>query len=81
MICRVFNNADRKELSTAGYSSTPLSKKFGIKEGSRIRTTGAPPDYLKLVRPLPMGLVDVKVCDVDETWSGLKLVVRNELRV
>ena len=29
---------------------------------------------------LPMGLVDVKVCAVDETWSGLKLVIRKELR-
>ena len=29
---------------------------------------------------LPLGLVDIKVCAVDETWSGLKLVVRKELR-
>ena len=29
---------------------------------------------------LPMGLVDVKVCAIDETWSGLKLVIRKELR-
>lgn len=29
---------------------------------------------------LPMGLVDVKVCAVDETWSGLKLVLRKENR-
>jgi hypothetical protein len=29
---------------------------------------------------LPMGFVDIKVCAVDETWSGLKLVVRRELR-
>lgn len=29
---------------------------------------------------LPLGLVDVKVCAVDETWSGLKLVVRKENR-
>jgi len=29
---------------------------------------------------LPTGLVDVKVCAVDDTWSGLKLVVRSELR-
>lgn len=29
---------------------------------------------------LPTGLVDVKVCAVDEVWSGLKLVVRKELR-
>ena len=28
----------------------------------------------------PLGLVDVKVCAVDETWSGLKLVVRKENR-
>jgi hypothetical protein len=29
---------------------------------------------------LPRGLVDVKVCAIDETWSGLKLVLRRELR-
>lgn len=29
---------------------------------------------------LPLGFVDVKVCAVDETWSGLKLVIRTELR-
>jgi hypothetical protein len=29
---------------------------------------------------LPLGLVDTKVCAVDDTWSGLKLVIRKELR-
>jgi len=29
---------------------------------------------------LPLGFVDVKVCAVDATWSGLKLVIRKELR-
>jgi hypothetical protein len=29
---------------------------------------------------LPLGFVDVKVCAVDGVWSGLKLVVRKELR-
>ena len=29
---------------------------------------------------LPIGFVDVKVCAVDATWSGLKLVVRKSLR-
>jgi hypothetical protein len=29
---------------------------------------------------LPQGLVDIKVCAVDETWSGLKLVIRKENR-
>ncbi|MGB5484275.1 hypothetical protein [Parasphingorhabdus sp.] len=29
---------------------------------------------------LPMGFVDIKVCAVDTVWSGLKLVIRRELR-
>ncbi|MBA3510780.1 hypothetical protein [Sphingomonas sp.] len=29
---------------------------------------------------LPLGLVDVKVCAVDSTWSGLKLVIRKSER-
>ncbi len=29
---------------------------------------------------LPIGFVDIKVCAVSEVWSGLKLVIRKELR-
>lgn len=29
---------------------------------------------------LPLGLVDVKVCAVDDIWSGLKLMIRKENR-
>jgi hypothetical protein len=29
---------------------------------------------------LPTGLVDNKVCAIDEVWSGLRLVIRRELR-
>jgi hypothetical protein len=29
---------------------------------------------------LPLGFVDVKVCAIDDTWSGLKVVIRKELR-
>ena len=29
---------------------------------------------------LPTGLVDNKVCAIDDTWSGLRLVIRKELR-
>lgn len=133
----------------AGYSGTPLAKKLGIREGSRVLTIGAPrayrqwlaplpagvkfvsrlspetdvvhlfttsaaelkqrlQDLRKLVRPdaaiwvswpkkaakvptditedvirhvaLPIDLVDVKVCAVDATWSGLKLVIRKASR-
>ena len=140
----------RKHRSMPGYSGTPLSKKLGIKTGARLKTKGAPPNYLDLLAPLPEGvvvsarlrppvdilhvftksrtdlardlerglneihqdgmiwvswpkkasgvvtdvtedvirevalsmtLVDVKVCAVDETWSGLKLVIRKVHRV
>ncbi len=29
---------------------------------------------------LPLGFVDIKVCAIDATWSGLKLVIRKSLR-
>ena len=29
---------------------------------------------------LPLGFVDIKVCAIDDVWSGLKLVVRKEVR-
>ena len=29
---------------------------------------------------LPLGLVDIKVCAIDDTWSGLKFVIPTELR-
>jgi trehalose-6-phosphate synthase len=129
----------------AGYSGTPLAKKLGVGEGTRVRLLNAPPgfereiagaevtpridtrtdvihifeksraglakalkDALAKMRrdaviwvswpkkaskvpteitedtirevALPMGLVDVKVCAVDEIWSGLKLVIRKENR-
>ena len=42
-------------------------------------TTDISEDTIREVA-LPLGLVDIKVCAVDETWSGLKLVVRKERR-
>lgn len=129
----------------AGYSSTPLPKKLGIKEQSRVAFVNAPKDFAaylgplapgaevvkRLTKPLDVvllfvteervlakdfaklsaklatngmiwiawpkkssgvatdlsfervqrigldaGLVDVKICAIDETWSGLKFVFR-----
>jgi len=43
------------------------------------RASGVPTDLTEdVVRrvALERGLVDVKVCAIDETWSGLKLVIR-----
>ena len=47
------------------------------------KSSGVPTDVTEdVVRAvaLPLGFVDVKVCAVDETWSGLKLMVRRENR-
>ena len=129
----------------AGYSSTPLAKKLGIKEGSLIGLVNAPNNFEKELGELPpsaefvkrltnsldiilffvlteraltrdfarlakkiatngmiwiawpkkssgvstdlsfdsvqrtgldAGLVDVKICAIDDTWSGLKFVYR-----
>ena len=134
---------------TDGYSGTPLAKKLGFKESSRVLLIDAPEDFVGLLAPLPagvvfddragssvdmvhvfvtrkealarhlgtlrpllrpdaalwvswpkkaagipttvtedvirelalpLGFVDIKVCAVSEVWSGLKLVVRKELR-
>ena len=132
-----------------GYSGTPLAKKLGIKQDSKMVLVNPPKNYLELLAPipdgvkllprvtndtdlvhifstnkeelrsrlrdflnklkrdgmiwvswpkkaakvptditedtireiaLPLGLVDIKVCAVDDTWSGLKLVIRKENR-
>jgi len=129
----------------AGYSGTPLPKKLGLKEGSRIALINAPKDFARELGELPpdaqivtrvtkpidiallfvlterallrdfdklakklasngmiwvawpkkasgvatdlseqrvrtigldSGLVDVKICAIDEVWSGLKFVIR-----
>lgn len=48
------------------------------KKSSKVPTT-VTEDVIREVA-LPLGFVDVKVCAVSEVWSGLKLVVRRELR-
>jgi len=47
------------------------------------KSSGVPVDVTEdVIRAvaLPLGFVDVKVCAIDETWSGLKLMVRKENR-
>lgn len=48
------------------------------KKASKIATTVTEDVIRELA--LPLGFVDIKVCAVSEVWSGLKLVVRKELR-
>jgi hypothetical protein len=63
----------RKILADAGtlWVSWP-KKSSGV-------TTDITEDVIREVC-LPLGFVDVKVCAVDETWSGLKLMIRRENR-
>lgn len=62
----------------------PLLKPDGViwiswpKKSSKV-PTDVTEDTIREVA-LPLGLVDIKVCAVDEVWSGLKLVIRKELR-
>lgn len=48
------------------------------KKASRVPTT-ITEDVIRAVA-LPLGYVDVKVCAVSDVWSGLRLVIRKELR-
>jgi len=47
------------------------------------KSAGVPTDLTEdVIRELafPLDLVDVKVCAIDDTWSGLKLVIRKDRR-
>ena len=71
---------------SAGYSGTPLVQKApdGMvwvawpKKAAKMDTDITEDVVREVV--LPTGLVDVKVCAIDATWSGLKIVIRKELR-
>ena len=49
----------------AGYSGTPLAKKLGIREGSRIYLFGAPRNYWEMLAPLPENVQAVAQIDQD----------------
>jgi len=53
---------------SSGYSGTPLPKKLGIREGSRVAVVSAPDGFTRVLGPLPTG-VDLRTdargrCDV-----------------
>jgi hypothetical protein len=43
-------------VSTAGYSGTPLPRKLGIREGSRVLLDGAPAGFVQVLGELPPGV-------------------------
>src|SRR3954451_13045203 len=42
-------------MTSAGYSGTPLPKKLGIREGSRVAVVSAPDGFTRVLAPLPAG--------------------------
>jgi hypothetical protein len=76
--------ASRAGLESAAKSLIPAITRDGSvwiswpKKASKV-PTDITEDVIREVL-LPTGLVDVKVAAVDEVWSGLKLVIRKELR-
>jgi hypothetical protein len=63
----------RKQLADDGILWVSWPKK-----SARV-PTDVTEDVIRAVA-LPLGLVDVKVCAVDEIWSGLRLVIRRKER-
>jgi hypothetical protein len=74
----------RADLETKLVLLLPLLDRAGMiwvswpKKASKV-PTDITEDVVREVA-LPMHLVDVKVCSVDDIWSGLKLVIRREHR-
>lgn len=66
-------NRFRKLIADSGVLWVSWPKKSsGVK-------TDVTEDVIRAVA-LPLGFVDIKVCAVNETWSGLKLMIRRENR-
>jgi hypothetical protein len=74
----------RSELETKLRALMPLLDRAGMiwvswpKRSSKVSTDIS--EHIVRDIALPMHLVDVKVCSVDDIWSGLKLVIRKERR-
>jgi len=70
-------------MDAAGYSGTPLVRKLGLKEGMvwaswPKKSSGVQSEVSRsevMAAGKALDLVDVKVCAVDATWSGLKFVI------
>jgi hypothetical protein len=62
----------------AGYSSTPLAKKLGIKEGFRVGLVNSPKGFRKELGPLPAN-VRISVANLTKPLDLIVLFVDREL--
>ncbi len=82
-IWHLFTNSERQLRAQIVRCQEEIRQDGAIWVSWPKKSSGMPSDVTEdTIRTvaLPLGLVDVKVCAVDETWSGLKLVIRKELR-
>lgn len=63
----------------AAYSGTPLAKKLGIIERSRIFAVGAPSDYRTLLQPLPASVQFTTSLDASVDIGHIFTTRRGEL--
>jgi hypothetical protein len=76
---------ERSDLSRLLHSVRPLLEPAGVvwvswpKKAAKMATDIS--EHVVRAEAFPLGLVDIKVCAVDETWSGLKLVIRKTERM
>lgn len=75
---------ERSDLSRLLHKVRPMLEPAGLiwvswpKKAAKVATDIT--EHVVRAEAFPLGLVDIKVCAVDETWSGLKLVIRKTER-
>ena len=82
-LIHVFSTSRRKLGAFLGRARRDMRDDAAIWVSWPKKAAAVPTDLTEdVVRELalPLGLVDIKVCAVDATWSALKLVVRREQR-
>jgi hypothetical protein len=82
-IIHVFETNEAALSKTLARLRTKIRKDGAIWVSWPKKASKVPPDITEdTIRAvaLPLGFVDIKVCAVSEVWSGLKLVIRKELR-
>jgi hypothetical protein len=62
-------------MDNGGYSKTPLAKKLGIKENTRILGYQLPTDYITKLQPLPEGVITT---DIPQESAFIHLFVRQQ---
>ena len=69
---------DGARIAGNGRARADVVHHFALKKSSGV-VTDVTGDVIRALA-LPLGFVDIKVCDVSDVWSGLKLVVRRDQR-